>query len=335
MPKMPNQKLKLMYLSKILQERTDRYHGLTLSEISSALREYGISAERKSLYDDLEMLKLFGLKVESARDSHVRYYLKDHTFDLAELRLLVDAVQSAKFLTPQKSNELIRKIEGLGSKYEGSQIHRQVYSSNWLKTENEEIYQNIAALHTAIMENRQIRCKYFEWNAHKQRLLRKSGDDYRISPWALTWEDEYYYLIAYDSDAEKIKHFRVDKMLKIRLLDEKREGGTSFEDFDHALYSRRVFGMYGGELTNVRILAENSLAGVVLDRFGTDVTILNHGEYFEFCVKVMISPTFFSWVLGFGNKMKILSPESVQKQAEQVAREVVAVYENEKFPNES
>lgn len=335
MPKMPNQKMKLLYLSKILQERTDAYHGLTLSEISAALREYGISAERKSLYDDLEALKLYGLEIETARDTHVRYYLKNHTFDLAELRLLVDAVQSAKFLTPQKSSELIRKIEGLGSKYEGAQIHRQVYSSNWLKTENEEIYKNIAALHRAILENRQISCKYFEWNAHKQRLLRRGGEEYRISPWGLSWEDEYYYLIAYDSGAEKIKHFRVDKMLKIRLLEEKREGSASFEDFDRAVYSRRVFGMYGGEQVNVRILADNSLAGVVLDRFGTGVTILNHGDWFEFSVKVMVSPTFFSWVLGFGGKMKILSPESVAKQAEDLAREVVSVYENEGFPEKA
>lgn len=335
MPKMPNQKMKLLYLSKILQERTDAYHGLTLSEISAALREYGISAERKSLYDDLEALKLYGLEIETARDTHVRYYLKNHTFDLAELRLLVDAVQSAKFLTPQKSSELIRKIEGLGSKYEGAQIHRQVYSSNWLKTENEEIYKNIAALHRAILENRQISCKYFEWNAHKQRLLRRGGEEYRISPWGLSWEDEYYYLIAYDSGAEKIKHFRVDKMLKIRLLEERREGSASFEDFDRAVYSRRVFGMYGGEQVNVRILADNSLAGVVLDRFGTGVTILNHGDWFEFSVKVMVSPTFFSWVLGFGGKMKILSPESVAKQAEDLAREVVSVYENEGFPEKA
>ena len=326
MPRLPNQKLKLIYLSQIMRERTDRSHGLTLAEISAALGEYGISAERKSLYDDIETLKLCGYDIQVVRDSHVRYYLASHTFDPAELRLLVDAVQSAKFLTPKKSCELIRKIEGLGSRYEAAQLHKQVYSSQGLKTENEEIYANISALQTAIAENRQLRCLYFEWNANKQRLLRKNGDEYCLSPWALTWDDEFYYLVAYDSEAKKIKHFRVDKMLKVRLTDQKREGNEAFADFDPAVYSQRLFGMYGGEQVNVRILADNSLAGVVLDRFGINVTILNRGECFEFSVKVMVSPTFFAWVLGFGGKMKILSPESVAEQAAAIAEEALAQY---------
>ena len=329
MAKMPNQKLKLIYLSRILRERTDKYHGLTLAEITSALGEYGISAERKSLYDDMEALKLCGMDIRVTRDTHVRYYLAEHTFDLAELRLLIDAVQSSKFLTAKKSAELIRKIESLGSRYEASQLHKQVFSSNRVKTENEEIYGNITAIHTAIAENRKIRCVYFEWNSYKQRLLRKNGDEYIISPWALAWDNEYYYLVAYDSDAGIIKHFRVDKMLKVRLMEEKREGNQAFEDFDMAIYSQQVFGMYGGEAENVRILADNSLAGVVLDRFGTDVTILNHGDSFEFCTKVMISPTFYSWVLGFGGKMKILSPEYVAQECASIAEEVLARYNEE------
>ena len=327
MPKMSNQKLKLVYLSRILSERTDRYHGLTLSEISAALREYNISAERKSLYDDIETLKLSGMDIRTVRDTHVRYYLMTRTFELAELRLLSDAVQSSKFLTEKKSRELIRKIEGLGSRYEASELHRQDDFSGRIKTENEEIYGNITALHTAMSENRRIACKYFEWNEHKQRLLRKNGDDYLLSPWALRWDDEFYYLIAYDSEAKKIKHFRVDKMLRIRLLDERREGEGLLTPEELSRYSQRAFGMYGGEQVNVRILADNALAGVVLDRFGTDVTILNHGEKFEFCTKVMISPTFFSWVLGFGDRMRILSPESVAEEAAEIARSIVAMYE--------
>ncbi len=326
MARRPNQKLKLIYLERILRERTDRYHGLTLAEISAALGEYGISAERKSLYDDMEALKLCGMDIRTVRDSHVRYYLAEHTFDVAELRLLIDAVQSSRFLTPKKSNELIRKIESQGSRYEASRLHKQVFSSNRVKTENEEIFGNIAAIHTAIAENRKIRCVYFEWNSYKQRMLRKNGDEYIISPWALVWDSEYYYLVGYDSDAGIIKHFRVDKMLKVRLMEEKREGNEAFENFDLAIYSQRVFGMYGGEAENVRILSDNSLAGVVVDRFGTDVTILNRGESFEFCVKVMISPTFFAWVLGFGGKMKILSPERVARECAAIAQEVVEQY---------
>ena len=284
MPKLPNQKLKLIYLSRIFSERTDRYHGLTLSEISSALGEYNISAERKSLYDDIEALRLAGMDICVVRDTHVRYYLASRTFEIAELRLLADAVQSSKFLTEKKSRELIRKIEALGSRYEAAQLHRQDDFSGRVKTENEEIYGNITAIHTAMSENRRISCKYFEWNEHKQRLLRKNGDEYLLSPWALRWDDEYYYLIAYDSDAQKIKHFRVDKMLRIRLLNDRREGEGLLSPEELSRYSQRAFAMYGGEQVNVRILADNALAGVVLDRFGTDVTILNHGDRFEFCI---------------------------------------------------
>ena len=326
MPRLPNQKLKLIYLVKIFEERTDRYHGLTLSEISSALGEYNISAERKSLYDDIEALRVCGYDIKVTRDSHVRYYLDTRRFELAELKLLSDAVQSSKFLTPKKSRELIRKIGELGSKYEAAQLGRQDFSANRIKTENEEIYNNIVAIHTAIAENKKIKCHYFEWNSHKQRILRKNGDEYILSPWALSWDDEFYYLVAYDSDGGKVKHFRVDKMIRVRILDERRETDSSGNDFDMALYSQKAFNMYGGEAMNVRILADNSLAGVVIDRFGADVTILNHGDKFEFCTKVMISPTFYSWVLGFGNKMKILSPDSVAKEAEEIARQVLEVY---------
>ncbi|MBR2353057.1 MAG: WYL domain-containing protein [Clostridia bacterium] len=326
MAKMPNQKIKLMVLARIFRERTDENHGLTLSELSSALREYDISAERKSLYDDIEALKLCGMDIQVVRDTHVRYYLASHDFELAELRILVDAVQSAKFLTPKKSRELTKKIEAMGSRYEASALHRQVFDSNWLKTENEEIYGNIAVLHRAIHENRKIACRYFEWNSYKQRILRRNGDEYVISPWALSWDDEYYYLVAFDSEAGIIKHFRVDKMLKIRMLDQRRDGEQAFSDFDMAIYSRRTFGMYGEAAVNVQICVDSSLAGVVIDRFGTDVMILNHGDTFDLCTKVMISPTFYSWVLGFGGKMKILSPEWVANEAKKLAQEVVDAY---------
>ncbi len=325
MSRLPNQKLKLIYLSRIFEERTDSYHALTLSEISAALSEYRISAERKSLYDDIEALRLCGYDIKVTRDSHVRYYLDSRKFELAELRLLADAVQSSKFLTVKKSRELSKKLGELGSKYEAAQLNRLDASSSRIKTENEEIYNNIVTVHRAIAENRKIRCNYFEWNSHKQRMLRKNGDEYILSPRALVWDDEFYYLVAFDDDAQRIKHFRVDKMIRVKILDEKRERDMA-EDFDTAAYSKRVFSMYGGEPANVRILADNSLAGVVIDRFGTDVTILNHGDKFEFCAKVMISPTFFSWVLGFGNKMKILSPEDVARQASKIASEIVELY---------
>ena len=199
---------------------------------------------------------------------------------------------------------------------------------NRLKAANEEIFRNVEKICEAISLNKRIHCRYFEWNSHKQRLLRKGGEYYDLSPRALNWDDENYYLVAYDSDAKKIKHFRVDKMLEISVVDEKREGDGISEEFDMASYSRQVFGMYGGETCNVRMRCENSLASVVIDRFGQDVTILsNYEDSFEFTAKVMISPTFFSWVMGFGNKIKIISPDYVAHELAKTASEILELYE--------
>ena len=328
MAKMPNQKLKLLYLKKILLTRTDPDHAITLAEISAELAKYDISAERKSLYDDIEMLKVYGVDVQVKRDRQVRYYVAKHPFSLAELKLLVDAVQASKSITEPKSLELIRKIEGLGSQYQGSLLHEQVFMANRLKAANEEIFANVKTLYLAIARNHKIECRYFEWNARKQRLLRHDGRAYRISPWALTWYDENYYLIAFDSETGIIKHFRVDKMLDVRIIEEKREGERAFADFDMAVYSRQIFGMYSGEACNVRIRCDNELAGVVIDRFGQEVTILSNTDtYFEFSAKVMVSPTFFAWVLGFGGRMKIISPDSVAEELLAVAKAAIASYE--------
>ena len=330
MAKMPNQKLKLLYLMKILLSRTDAEHGMTLSEISAELAGYDISAERKSLYDDLELLKVYGIDVQVKRDRQVRYYVAKHPFSLTELKLLIDAVQASKAITVPKSMELIRKLEGLGSQYEGALLQGQVFMEQRLKAANEDIFANVERVYLAISKNCKIRFRYFEWNARKQRLLRHEGREYRISPWSLTWYDENYYLVAYDSEAQTIKHFRVDKMIEVRLLEERREGERIFADFDMALYSRQIFGMYGGDTCNVRIRCDNELAGVVIDRFGQEVTILSNTDtYFEFSAKVMISPTFFAWVLGFGGKMKIVSPERVAEALVATAKDALSQYDTQ------
>ena len=328
MAKKPNQKIKLLFLKRILLEKTDAEHALTLSEISAELGKYDISAERKSLYDDLEALKLYGLDIAVHRDRQVRYYVANRNFSPAELKLLVDAVQASKAITHRKSIELIRKLEALGSKHTASQLHEQLNMENRLKAANEEIFANVEKICSAIAKNMRIRCKYFEWNSRKQRLLRNSGEYYELSPMALNWDDENYYLVAFDSKAGKVKHFRVDKMLDVTVLDTVREHVSENDGIDMALYSRQVFGMYGGESCNVRIRCDNSLASVVIDRFGQDVTILSNTDTdFEFAAKVMISPTFFSWVMGFGNKMKIISPDYVAHELARTASDILELYE--------
>ena len=313
MPKSSNQKLKLIYLMKILLERTDETHSITMPEIIDALAAYDISAERKSLYNDIENLRVYGLDVIGTQEDRTySYHIGNRQFELAELKLLVDSVQSAKFITVKKSNELIKKIEGLASKYEASQLHRQVFVAGRVKTMNESIYYNVDRIHTAIAENSRITFQYFQWNVDKKIELRHDGALYEVSPWALSWDDENYYLIAYDSSERMIKHFRVDKMLDIQSNGRGREGRQAFKAFDMAAYARKMFGMYGGKEELVRIECDNSFAGVMIDRFGKDVSMIRlDDERFVVNVEVAVSRQFLAWTIGLGDGVTLTGPENV------------------------
>ena len=327
MPKKPNQKIKLLYLMEILQENTDDEHGMTLAEISAALERNGVEAERKTLYDDIETLIQFGLDIEKRRSDTVRYHIVSREFELAELKLLVDAVQSSKFISAKKSEALIKKIEGFTSRFEAQQLHRQVYVANRVKTMNERSFYAVDDIHNAIESNRQISFLYFRYNANKKKEYRHGGERLQVSPWALTWDDENYYMIAYDATAEKIKHYRVDKMEKTAVCDDKREGKDLFKNFDMAQYSKQTFGMYGGEEEAVTLRCDAALAGVMLDRFGDDVSIRNvTADTFELRAKVYVSPQFLGWILSFGDKVKILSPERVQTAHIDLAKQGLAQY---------
>lgn len=311
-----NQKQKLIQLIKLFTERTDEEHGLTMKEIIDALDSIGISAERKSLYDDFEVMRVAGYEIEKRQEKNsTYYYLAERTFELAELKLLVDAVQSSKFITVNKSNRLIRKIESLASEHQARDLQRQVYVSSRIKTMNESIYYSVDDIHRAINTNSQISFQYFEWNRDKEKVLRHNGKTYRVSPWGLAWEDENYYLIAYDSEAEKIKHYRVDKMMKLRVLSEKREGADSFSGMDMGTYSQRTFSMFGGKEELVILRCENNMANIIIDRFGRDISIRNiDSDHFEVSVKVAVSPHFLSWLMTFPKRVRIQSPEWVKDE---------------------
>ena len=327
MARQQNQKLKLLYLLKILTENTDEDHALTMAQLLEMLQGYGICAERKSIYDDLEALRAFGVDIETTPTRTVGYYIAERDFSLPELKLLVDAVQSSKFITSKKSLELIRKIEGLASRHEATQLQRQVFVQNRIKTMNESIYYNVDFLHAAISRNVQIGFRYFSWGIHGEQIQRHDGAEYVVSPWALTWGDENYYLVAYDEQAQKIKHYRVDKMTRIRLLDTPRMGGDVFDRFDTAIYSKKIFGMYGGEEKNVTLHCKRELAGVIIDRFGKESILIEDGDGFNVTVRVFESPTFLSWVMGFGKDMQVLRPQSTRDALAKQARDVLAQYE--------
>lgn len=333
MPRGSMQKQKLLYLQKILLEKTDEHHGLTIAEIIAELDRYGISAERKSLYDDLKILEQVGLDVCHTRSNTTRYYIGSREFEMPELKLLVDAIQSSKFITRKKSITLIKKLEGLVSEHEGRQLQREVLVSNRIKTVNEKIYYTVDVLHKAINDDKQITFKYFRWevnfgSAEKiVRRERKNGAVYKVSPWALVWDDENYYLVAFDESADMIKHYRVDKMDSIELADEKRTGKAVYEKLNISRYTNSVFSMFGGTETEVTLSVDNSLVGVIADRFGADIFISKDSETsFKVSVRVMLSPQFYAWLFGLGDKVRILSPLSaVEKYNEQI-NEILMAY---------
>lgn len=328
MAKSSNQKLKILYLLRIMQENTDEEHGLTIAEIIDMLSAYGIKAERKSLYDDFEALRVFGVDIEKQHGKKVTYYVANRGFELPELKLLVDAVQSSKFITHKKSSALIKKIENLASKYEAQQLQRQVFVANRIKTMNESIYYTVDDIHKAISADKQISFQYYEWNEKKEKQLRRGGKIYVVSPWSLTWDDENYYMIAYDGESKMIKHYRVDKMLRINVCDKRREGADIFKNFDMALYSKKTFGMYGGRDEKVTLRCSNDMAGVIIDRFGQDVIMHKiDDEYFEAIVNVALSPLFLTWIMNFRGKIKILSPKRVIEEFTEIAKEAMTAYE--------
>ena len=327
MPRVFNQKIKILYLMRVFLERTDEEHPMSVKELIIYLNSLGISAERKTVYDDIETLRNFGMDILNRREQPAGFYLASRKFELPELKLLVDAIQSSKFITERKSNALIKKIEKMVSKYEAMTLQRQVYVSGRIKTMNESIYYTVDAIHNAISENRKIKFQYFQWTEKKEMKLRHGGKYYHISPWGLSWEGQNYYLVGYDSEAEKIKHYRVDKMLHIQVSEEKREGEQHFQQLDMADYAKKSFGMYGGKEQLVKLKIRDTLVGVMIDRFGKDVMIIPEDKgHFIVPVCVYVSRQFLGWVFSLGDSIEILSPPQVVEQMKEESERLFRQY---------
>ena len=294
MPAM-TQKLRTLYLMDIMLQRTDDQHMLNATQLCKILeQEYSIPTDRRTIYTEMEILGTYGLDVQQKKGTNPGYYIGARDFELPELKLMVDAVQSSKFITENKSKQLIRKLEKLCCKSDAEILAKQVFVVNRPKTDNETIYYNVDDIHTAIFANKEITFQYAEWTMQKKMRLKKNGAMYVVSPWALTWDDENYYLVAYDDEAGIIKHYRVDKMLHISVLETERKGKESFENFDLAAFAKKTFGMYGGVDTEVTLSCASYLAGVILDRFGHDTWMVPVDEkHFRTRVLVSVSPQFF------------------------------------------
>lgn len=324
-----NQKLKLYYLSRIMLEKTDDDHSLTMPQIMAELEKYDVTAERKSIYTDFQDLNdklgMEIIKEQIGRETF--YHVGARDFELAEVKILIDAIQSSKFITETKSRELITKIKKLVSEHQAKQLQRQVFINDRVKNMNESVYYNVDDVYTAINENKKIRFKYYKWSMEKKLVPRHNGDWFVVSPWALTWDDENYYLVAFDDLDHKIKHYRVDKMMHISLDEEKREGKEVFMNFDMAAYSKATFGMYSGKKTKVYIQFPNSMCGVFIDQFGKDISFRKVDDDHSFvAVDVAVSPQFFGWIFSLGKDVKVTGPDEVVEQMREAAKAFLENY---------
>ena len=327
-----NQKFKFTYLMKMMQEKTDDEHALTMPQIMDELAKYDVTAERKSIYADFQdMTERFGIEIIKEQIGRETYYhVGSREFELAEVKLLIDAIQSSKFITQTKSRELITKLRRFVSEYQARQLQRQIFINDRVKTMNESVYYNVDDIHTAIGQNKKIRFKYYKWDINKKLVPRHNGDWFIVSPWGLVWDDENYYMVAFDELDRKIKHYRVDKMMHLSIEEEKRDGKEEFKNFDMGEYSKATFGMYNGKKTKVKIEFANYMCGVFIDRFGKDVSFCPvDDEHSELMADVNVSPQFFGWIFSLGKDVKVTGPQEVVDQMQKAADDFRANYRNE------
>ena len=309
MAKSPNQKTKLLHLARMLLRQTDEDHPLTVAQIIQELERQGIKAERKSVYDDLEALRLFGLDVQSRKGKAPGWFVGAREFELPEVKLLMDAVQSSRFITQKKSDILIRKLESLASVHQARQLQRQVYVSGRIKVMNESIYYNVDKLHTAIAGQKAITFKYFDYDIDRKKVFHREGRRYLVSPYGLIWNSENYYLVAFDHANRDMRHYRVDKMTEIAITGLAREGKEQYPDFQLAQYGQKHFGMYSGREVKVTLRGRRDKAGLVWDRFGQEVILIPDGpDHFTVTLPVVMSPQFFGWLFGLDGGLTLVGP---------------------------
>ena len=325
MPKSDNQKLKIFYILDHLEKNSREDHPIKAAELIAMLeRDHRISCDRKTVYSDIAALQEYGVDIVSIPGKNGGYYIASRNFELPELKLLIDAVQSSRYLTEKKSRELIEKLCNLCNERDAKLLCRNVLVSGRVKSMNETIYYSVDTIQDAIAQNLQIRFRYFDWDLGNKRRYREK--EYLASPYGLCQDNENCYLLAY-SQRHGITAYRVDRMADIQLTGQKRIPCPELTGKALTVHANRLFQMYSGEAVDVKMRFHRSLINVVIDRFGKDTMLIPDGEeWFNFTVKVAVSPMFLSWVIGFGSKAKILYPTSVAQQCKALCTEALSQY---------
>jgi predicted DNA-binding transcriptional regulator YafY len=314
-------KSRILYLLKLLNEYTDEHNPLSTVEIINCLKSFGISAHRKTVASDIALLEEFGIDVITIKSTQNKYYIGNRDFELPEIKLLVDEVESSKFITSKKSEVLVSKLALFVRQGQANELKRHIYIDKRIKPEYEEIYYTVDCIHAAINTGKQVEFKYIEYNQDKERIYKNNGYTYKLSPYALAWSEDHYYVIGYIKKHGKISKFRVDRMAKVNISE--NNSIPVPEGFSAAQYAKNIFEMYDGEMKTVELKCTNDLMKVIIDRFGENVNSISLDSVcFKAIVEVSISPTFYGWVFGFAGKMTILSPEEVKNEYIEMAMSV-------------
>lgn len=322
-------KLKLLYLMKMLEEETDSEQGLTMPQILQKLEDLGISAERKSIYRDIETLREFGIEVRTYQRSPVEYAVEDRDFALPELLLLVDAVQSSRFLTQRKSDALVRSVKRLASTRQRKLLDKRVHVEGRIKMQNESVFNNVDRIQEALARARKVSFRYFKYNAQKQRVLQHDGERYVESPVQLVYSDGYYYLVVFNEKHNGFANYRVDRMDGIEVLEERALRNERISAFDPQKLEGSAFGMYGGSAVPAVFLVEDEAMGAMIDRFGKDVPCYEVDERTaRVHASVVKSPAFFGWLAQFGSRVRIEKPASLAESYRQYLADILKVYED-------
>ena len=307
----------LLLLRQYLYQQTDEQHPVSVTDILAFWQQHGIQAGRKSVYTDIELLQYAGMDIVCVKSSQNKYFVGQRLFELPELKLLVDAVESSRFITEKKSTALIEKLGHLTSTAQAEQLNRRIYMGGTPKPENESIYYNVDTIHNAVQKKQQITFQYYEYTPQKEKILKHNGYRYQFSPYALIWSRDCYYAVGWSEKHGKIAQFRVDRMTAVEPLE---HTAVQTPDFDPAEYVRKVFGMYPDNLCTVELLCDNEVMRSVIDRFGENVqTETVDEQHFRATVEVAPSPPFFSWVFTFSGKIRIVSPAAVLEEMRDMA----------------
>jgi len=330
MARSENQKLKLLHIAKYLEENSNEDHIVSTKELIEYLKSVDISAERKSIYSDIDTLVDYGYDIEkSASRKDAGYYIASRDFELAELEILVDVIQASKFISEERSKGLIEKLKTLTNKYDAKSLQRQVHIKDRIKTDNKSVFISINNIYAAINNNRMVKFQYFKYINKTDIEFRRNGDFYEVSPYALIFDDEKYYLVAFDSEDNKIKHFRIDKMKNIQDTDKPREGKESFAEEEIAHYNTKIFGMYSGEVRRIQMIFDKDLADAVVDRLGSlafIAPIKGDDDHISVSAELAISPTFFGWMCNFGAGARIVGPDDVVEQMANHVKSINSLY---------